>query len=132
MTIVEYFDPRNGEHLKAWRKMERESHPGRMATDLAAFLGDPTLEPIWPDGWGPSIIAKMANAWLEDNIPPDYVPMRENIRRIKEAHIQNLLWELREQRKRVATINPFSETALKTQGSIDTLERLLVHWGMQP
>ena len=65
--------------------------------------------------------------------PRQAAPRRNYFCRDKaEADIQNLLWELREQRNRVATVNPFSETAFKTQGSIDILERLLILWRMQP
>ena len=90
MTIVEYFDPRNGEHLRAWRELER-LHDGRGIRDFGSkafcrFLGLSRHAPHaldWPDDWGQLIIAKMADAWMEEYLPPPYVEVREKVRRVK-------------------------------------------------
>jgi len=75
MTIVDYFDPQNVAHLKAWRKLEygfraddlEDRHRFSGAMKLLTFY--PHLEDSgsvdWPDDWGPLIIAKMADAWLD-------------------------------------------------------------------
>ncbi len=78
MTIVEYFDPRNPEHLRAWRELEADFDCGRFRFNLGMKGATE-----WPDDWGPLIIAKMANAWLEENIPPPYAELRENVQRVK-------------------------------------------------
>lgn len=69
MTIVGQFDPRNGRHLRAWRKFEVEypENPHGAWRNLAATFGL-SIQDDWPDDWGPLIIAKMANAWLEEQL----------------------------------------------------------------
>ncbi len=49
MTIVEYFDPRNGEHLTAWRKFEAEypENPHGAWRNLAASFGL-SIDDDWP------------------------------------------------------------------------------------
>lgn len=88
MTIVDHFDPRNGEHLRAWQSaVEKALRHGFHVNHLSLYFGeqcgieDDDYE--WPDDWGQLIIAKMAAAWLEENMPPPYVEVQENVRRVK-------------------------------------------------
>ena len=86
MTIVEFFDPRNGEHLKAWRVAVAESlrlglNVNHLSVRFARQCGIDDNDYDWPDDWAQLIIAKMANAWLEDNIPPPFVAAPQTMRR---------------------------------------------------
>ncbi len=74
MTIVEYFDPNNVEHLKAFRlavdEVELQSLPvDYLQVHFSTACGIDENEYDWPNDWGQLIIAKMADAWLEDRIP---------------------------------------------------------------
>ena len=94
-TIVDYFDPRDGEHLKAWRKLELyylslTPYPPTKWWILAdaeerfdSVLGVGRREYHFCDDWGPLIIAKMANAWLEGHVPPDFVEQPHTTRRVQ-------------------------------------------------
>ena len=69
MTIVEYFDPRNGEHLTAWRKFEAEypENPHGAWRNLAASFGL-SIDDDWPVAWVRRIKDKMADAWMEEQL----------------------------------------------------------------
>ncbi len=88
MTIVEYFDPRKGEHLEAWQSVvDKAARHGINVNWLAVYFADACGIPVddytWVPNWGQRIIAKMADAWMEENIPPPYVEVKENVRRMK-------------------------------------------------
>lgn len=88
MTIVDYFDPRIYEHLEAWRKVEsvrswRKGLPwiadgDPLDIDVAArvlcdWLPVKMSDYNFPKGWGPLIISKMADAWLEQHLGAERV-----------------------------------------------------------
>ena len=74
MTIVEYFDPRNGKHLKAWLSTaEKASRHGLNVNWLAVHFAEScgignVGDYEWHDDWGQSIKDKMADAWMEQHL----------------------------------------------------------------
>jgi hypothetical protein len=59
MTIVEYFNPTNYQHLRAYDYLQ---HKGRWSKDFNIF----DLE--FPVGWQIALLAKIANAFLDEKL----------------------------------------------------------------
>ena len=63
MDIVEFFDPNNKGHVKAWCHLEQKGQwPKEFWIDASSACGG---EPEVPVNWQVSILAKMAKAWID-------------------------------------------------------------------
>ena len=83
MTIVDYFDPRNGEHLEAWESVRHKYNISYHSLHFATACGINEFDYEWPIEWGLHIQKKMADAWMEEYLPPPHVELRENVQRVK-------------------------------------------------
>lgn len=62
MTIIEFFNPHEIEHLKAYRHLEKKGvWPKKFSSKLKDEFG---RELIFPNCWQVGVAGKMAAAWL--------------------------------------------------------------------
>ena len=66
MDMIEFFDPYNMEHIRAYKYMaEHGCWPGNFATEIT----------VYPVAWQVIIAIKMANVWVEQVLAGNVVGM---------------------------------------------------------
>jgi hypothetical protein len=75
MNLVDFFDPRNKDHLRAYLNLYKEGcwPPGFLPKDIKI-----------PNGWNFMLAEKIVRVYLEDNIPNEWNGLVKKERQNKE------------------------------------------------